>query len=220
MSSASRRFFRSRRGPARARELKYLAPFAQQRAQVGQRPQLPQLVRVGDRVHVLDPALRDVDDITPISLSSRSKNTAPGCPFTSSRRQLMPKRVTALILAISVRVTLERPWSARASAGDLPPPSPRSTTSWASSSSSPSRSPGRRPRRNGSLTPPAARARPRTGASLLHVAAGPCGELAGVLLARPDDLRDPLVRLVEHLPQEGGALLGRQALEEDEEGEL
>jgi hypothetical protein len=26
--------------------------------------------------------------------------------------------------------------------------------------------------------------------ALLDVAAGPCGELAGVLLARPDDLRD------------------------------
>ena len=34
-------------------------------------------------------------------------------------------------------------------------------------------------------------------------------ELAGVLLARPDDLRDPVVGLVEHLPQqERGSLLG------------
>ena len=57
-------------------------------------------------------------------------------------------------------------------------------------------------------------------APLLHVAAGPRGELAGVLLARPDDLRDPVVGLVEHLAQqERGALLGRQALEQDEEGE-
>ena len=58
------------------------------------------------------------------------------------------------------------------------------------------------------------------GAPLVHVAAGPCGELAGVLLARPDDLRDPVVGLVEHLAQQvRGALLGRQALEQDEEGE-
>jgi hypothetical protein len=52
------------------------------------------------------------------------------------------------------------------------------------------------------------------------VAAGPCGELAGVLLARADDLGDPVVGLVEHLAQEErGALLERQALEQDEEGE-
>ena len=58
------------------------------------------------------------------------------------------------------------------------------------------------------------------GAALLDVAAGPRGELAGVLLARADDLRDPVVGLVEHLAQqERGALLGRQALEQDEEGE-
>jgi hypothetical protein len=58
------------------------------------------------------------------------------------------------------------------------------------------------------------------GAPLLHVAAGPRGELAGVLLGRPDDLRDPVVGLVEHLAQqERRALLGRQALEHDEEGD-
>jgi hypothetical protein len=50
---------------------------------------------------------------------------------------------------------------------------------------------------------------------LLHVAAGPCGQLAGVLLARADDLRDPVVGLVEHLvQQERGPLLRRQALEQ------
>ena len=38
--------------------------------------------------------------------------------------------------------------------------------------------------------------------------------------ADADDLRDPVVGLVEHLVQhERGALLGRQALEQDEEGE-
>src|SRR5918999_6413980 len=42
-------------------ELKNLAPLAQQRAQVGQRPQVPQLVRVDDRAHGLDLALRDVE---------------------------------------------------------------------------------------------------------------------------------------------------------------
>ena len=58
------------------------------------------------------------------------------------------------------------------------------------------------------------------GAPLVDVAAGPCGELAGVLLARTDDVGDPVVGLVEHLAeQERGALLGRQALEQDEKGE-
>jgi hypothetical protein len=57
-------------------------------------------------------------------------------------------------------------------------------------------------------------------ALLVHVAAGARRELAGVLLARADDLGDPLVGLVEHLAQqERGALLGRQALQQDEEGE-
>jgi hypothetical protein len=52
------------------------------------------------------------------------------------------------------------------------------------------------------------------------VPAAPRDELAGVLRARGDDLRDPIVGLVEHLvQQERGALLGRQALEQDEEGE-
>ena len=55
---------------------------------------------------------------------------------------------------------------------------------------------------------------------LLHVAAGPRHELAGVLRARTDDLRDPVVRLVEHLvQQERGPLLRRQALEQHQEGE-
>ncbi len=45
--------------------------------------------------------------------------------------------------------------------------------------------------------------------SLRHVAAGPCDELAGVLLARADNLRDPSVGLVEHLAQqERSALFG------------
>ena len=57
-------------------------------------------------------------------------------------------------------------------------------------------------------------------APLVHVTAGPRGELAGVLRARADDLRDPVVGLVEYLvQQERGALLGRQALEHHEEGE-
>ncbi|MGH2713275.1 MAG: sigma factor-like helix-turn-helix DNA-binding protein, partial [Thermoleophilaceae bacterium] len=44
--------------------------------------------------------------------------------------------------------------------------------------------------------------------ALFHVSAGPCGELAGVLLAGADDLSDPVVGLVEHLAQqERGALL-------------
>jgi hypothetical protein len=51
------------------------------------------------------------------------------------------------------------------------------------------------------------------------VPAGPRDELAGVLFARADDLRDQIVGLVEHLvQQEGGALLGRQALEQEQEG--
>jgi hypothetical protein len=44
------------------RELRNLAALAQQRAQVAHRPQVPQLVRVDDRAHALDLALRDVED--------------------------------------------------------------------------------------------------------------------------------------------------------------
>ena len=57
-------------------------------------------------------------------------------------------------------------------------------------------------------------------APLRHMPASPGGELAGVLLAGADDLRDPVVGLVEHLAQqERGTLLGREGLEHDEEGE-
>ena len=56
--------------------------------------------------------------------------------------------------------------------------------------------------------------------SLLHVAAGAGDELAGIWLACVEDLRDPVVRFVEHLVEkERGTLLGRQALEQDEKGE-
>ncbi len=58
------------------------------------------------------------------------------------------------------------------------------------------------------------------GASFVDMAACTRDELAGVRLARADDLRDPVVGLVEYLAQqERGALLGRQTLEQDEEGE-
>jgi hypothetical protein len=60
----------------------------------------------------------------------------------------------------------------------------------------------------------------KPGAPLLHVAPGACGELAGVLRDRADDLRDPVVGLVEHVAQQvRSALLGRQTLEQDEEGQ-
>jgi hypothetical protein len=39
-----------------------LAPLAPQCVQVGERPQVPELVRVGDRADGLDLALRDVED--------------------------------------------------------------------------------------------------------------------------------------------------------------
>ena len=55
---------------------------------------------------------------------------------------------------------------------------------------------------------------------LLHVTAGSCGQLSDVVLALPDDLCDAVVLVVEHLAQEeGGALLGREALENDEKRE-
>src|ERR687891_1024887 len=44
-----------------ARATSVRPPLAQQRVQVGERPQVPQLVRVDDRVHALDLALRDVE---------------------------------------------------------------------------------------------------------------------------------------------------------------
>src|SRR6266540_4346566 len=158
---------------------------------------------------------------TLFSLPSRSKNSAPGCPFTSSRREVKPKRARARSPAISKRATLARPWTARAAAGALPPPSPRKTTSWASSSSSPWRSPSSAAaKKRLASCSRCSREASNRGRRSSTWAAGPCGELAGVLLARPDDLRDPVVGLVEHLvQQERGALLGRQALEQDEEGE-
>src|SRR4051794_38982481 len=54
---------------------------------------------------------------------------------------------------------------------------------------------------------------------LLHVAARPGGELARVVFRLADDPRDLVVAVVEHVVEEQyGALLGRQALEQHEEG--
>ena len=85
--------------------------------------------------------------------------------------------------------------AARARAGALPPPSPCSTTSWASSSSSPCRSPscGGGEEAGRELVALLARGL-EARAPLLDVAAGPRRELAGVVLARADDLGDPARR--------------------------
>ena len=54
-------------------------------------------------------------------------------------------------------------------------------------------------------------------AALLDVVAGAGGELTHVLLALADDRRDLRIPVVEHVAQEQrGALLGREALQQDE----
>ena len=122
---------------------------------------------------------------------------------------------------MSVRATRARPCSARASAGTLPPPSPWSATSLASSASSPSRSPSSAAakKRCGELLAPLPRgleARPVG----LDVPARPHRELARVGLGLADDRGDLAVAVVEHVAQqEHGALVGRQPLEQGDEGE-
>ena len=52
--------------------------------------------------------------------------------------------------------------------------------------------------------------------SAAEASARSCHELAGVLLAHPDDLRDIAIRVVERFSEhEGGTLRGRQPLQED-----
>ena len=94
-------------------------------------------------------------------------------------------------------------------------------TSWASSSSSAARSPSwaAAKKRRASSSRSLARgleARP----ALVDVTPGPRRELAGVVLALAEDRGDLVVAVVEDVAeQERRALLGRQALEQHEEGE-
>ena len=160
--------------------------------------------------------------VTPSSLPSRSMNSAPGCPLTSSRRVVMPPRRAqdaqprdqqARHLGAAVDRTRGGGRLAAAVAAEddvvgqqLLQPLEIAVLG------------GREEARRERLALRARDLEPR--ALLVDVAARPCGELAGVLLARADDLRDPVVGLVEHLAQqERRALLGRQALEQHEEGE-
>jgi hypothetical protein len=66
--------------PPLAREVKYLAPLAQQRPEIGQRPKVLQLVRVDDRAHALDLTFRDVEghhaDQSPLAVEEQR----PGLP--------------------------------------------------------------------------------------------------------------------------------------------
>ncbi len=161
-------------------------------------------------------------DITLISLPSRSKNSAPGCPLTSSRREVMPPKRAAGAHPCHQRArhpgaavdrTCEGGRLAAAVAVEHHVMGQQLLQPFEIALLGGREEAGREhlPLLARGLEP---------GAPLLHLAAGACGELAGVLLARPDDLRDPVVGLVEHVAQQvRGALLGRQALEQDEEGE-
>jgi hypothetical protein len=202
-----------------------LVALAQERAQVGHRPQVLQLVRVDDRAHALDLAVGDVEDHhagqsalaveeqrtrLPVDLLAAQGEAAEAGAGAQTRPQRASHPDAAVDrtgdggrLAAAVAVEhhvvgqqLLQPLEiavldGREEAGREPLPLLAR---------------GLEP---DPPTPP-----------LLDVAAGPGRELAGVLLAAPDDLGDPVVGLVEHLAQqERGALLGRQALEQDEEGE-
>src|SRR5215207_8989507 len=208
------------RDPLGARELKNLAPLAHQRAQVGQRPQVPQLVRVDDRAHALDLPLSDVEGhhTDQPALAVEEQRTWLPVYLLAARGDAeagegaQPRDQRARRLGAAVDRTCEGGSLAAAVGAEhhvvgqqLLQPLEVAFL-------------GGREEAARKLLPLLARGL-EPGAPLLHLAARPCGELAGVLLARPDDLRDPVVGLVEHLAQqERGALLGRQALEQDEEG--
>jgi hypothetical protein len=79
---------------------------------------------------------------TPISSPAASDIVAPGWPLTSTwRTDMLPNGSAVRIHDSSVRATRARPWTGRLMARTLPPPSPWSTTSWASSASRAPRSP-------------------------------------------------------------------------------
>src|SRR5262249_34031106 len=115
---------------------------------------------------------------------------------------------------ISVRATRLRPRSVRARAGTLPPPSPVSSTSCASSASSPARSPWLGGRKEPSCQLVAllargldARPAPR------DVVSRSRRQLTDVVLVLANDLRDLRMVVVEHVvQQQHRALLRREAL--------
>ncbi len=107
-----------------------LGSLALQRAQVGQGPQVPQLVGIDDSAHGLDLAFCDVEHhhAAQPALGVEEQRTGLPIDLFAARREA-PKRAPARSPAISVRATLARPWTARAIVGALPPLSLRSTTS-------------------------------------------------------------------------------------------
>ena len=67
---------------------------AAERAEVGQRAEVPQLVGVADQGQFDRPSSAMSRATTPISRSDGSSTIAPGCPFTvTSRSERPPRRV-------------------------------------------------------------------------------------------------------------------------------
>src|SRR5918995_1246830 len=164
------------------------APLAQQRAQVGQRPQVPQLVRVDDRVHALDLALRDVegDHGDQPALAVEEQRTRLPVYFLAARGDAeagegaQPGGQRARRPGAAVDRSCEGGCLAAAVGAEdhvvgqqLLQPLEIALL-------------GGREEAGRELLQLLARGL-EPGALLLHVAACPCGQLAGVLLARADD---------------------------------
>src|SRR6266487_2123518 len=188
-----------------------LASLAQQRAQVAHRPQVPQLVRVDDRAHALDLALRDVEDRHAVqpALAVEEQRTRVPVHLLAARGEAeagegaQPRDQQARDPGAGVERTCGggRLAAAVAAEDDVVGQQLLQPLEIALL--------GGREEAGRELLPLLARGlEPR--APLLHVAAGPCGELTGVLLARADDLRDPVVGLVEHLAQQERRALCRR----------
>ena len=172
-----------------------LAAFTQQRAHVGHRPQVVQLVRVGDRAHTLDLAVHDVEGRhadepalvveeqrtgLPVHLGAAHRRAADAGedaqPVDQHARHLGATvdrlrgggRLAAAVAAEDdvVGQELLQPFQVALLGG-------------------------REEARRELLTVLARGVEP--GTPLVDVTAGPGGELAGVLLARADDVGDPVV---------------------------
>ena len=200
--------------------LESLSP--EQRAEVGDRPQVAQLVGVDDRAHGLDLALRDVEDHDADQPALEVVDQRPRLPVDLRAAQdeaaqagarAQPRRQRTRHTGAAVDRAGEGGRLAAAVAAEHDVVGQQLLERFEIALLG-----GREEAARQRLALLARRLEP--GPPRVDVTARPRDELTGVLLARPDDLRDPVVGLVEHLTQEErGALLGRQALEQDEERE-
>jgi hypothetical protein len=164
---------------------------------------MAQLVRVGDRAHTLDPAVGDVEDrdAEQLALGVEEERARLAVDLLAARREATKAGEGAQApdqQARHLRAAVDGTWGCGYFAAAIAAEDDVVGEQLLQSVEVALLDGGEEAVRE--LLAPLARgleARP----PLLNVAAGSADELAGVLLARADDLRDPVLGLVERLVQ-------------------